>query len=426
MRILDKFKFINSPNLLFFNQLIISGTNFSVAVILSRILGPELFGNFSLLWLVPLFLISIQQSMITSPLYALGVKVQNDKLNAYISSFFWITICLLIFFILTSLIFSSIIKKFSYFEFLDQFHFLIILCSCLYILQDFFKRILVFQKKYFMSLKLDVLAYGSYLFLTIICTYYDSISILNILQIFSISFLFSSVYGFFSMKVVFSNFAYFKKIFMININYSKWLVLSNVVQWGGGNFFLILTTTILGSSFLGGLRIIQNFFGLFNVIFAALDNIFPIQFARLYNQKEFKKLNVYILKILSIGVLVTILVILVYPLMKEIIIFIFSEKYVDFIYIYIWFAIITFFIYLNKVLVYLLRSVDFTLPILISYFTNFIFSLSSANFLIQTLKIDGTCLGLLIIQINMTVIILISIKFFKNDSTCYFRKVKAK
>ena len=120
------------------------------------------------------------------------------------------------------------------------------------------------------------------------------------------------------------------------------------------------------------------------------------------------------------------LVILVYPVMKEIIIFIFSDKYVDFIYIYIWFAIITFFIYFNKILVYLLRSVDFTFPILLSYFINFIFSLLSANFLIESFKIDGTCLGLLIIQINMTIIILISIKFFKNDSTYYFRKVKAK
>ena len=81
-------KDLNTSNLLFINQVISSGVNFSIAIILSRIFGPELFGDYSLLWLVPLFLISIQQSIITSPLYSLGVKVKHQQQNQYISFLF--------------------------------------------------------------------------------------------------------------------------------------------------------------------------------------------------------------------------------------------------------------------------------------------------------------------------------------------------
>ncbi len=156
-------KSLNTSNLLFINQVIVSGVNFSIAIILSRIFGPELFGNYSLLWLVPLFLISIQQSIITSPLYSIGVKFKHQKQNQYISFLFlFLILSLVVYFLVTCIIFYFLVE-YNLFTNLHNYILFIFICSCCYLLQDFCKRVLVYKNEFLKSLLIDSIAYVPYL-----------------------------------------------------------------------------------------------------------------------------------------------------------------------------------------------------------------------------------------------------------------------
>jgi O-antigen/teichoic acid export membrane protein len=60
------------------DQGLVSGVNFLVGILLARFLGVEVFGLFSLAWMVLFFASGLQQAFLTAPLFALTAK-QNDR-----------------------------------------------------------------------------------------------------------------------------------------------------------------------------------------------------------------------------------------------------------------------------------------------------------------------------------------------------------
>ena len=273
---------------------------------------------------------------------------------------------------------------------------------------------------------IDFIAYFPYLIIVFYYFLINDLSINKVFKIFCISFVISSAAGLLFLEFKKINYNYFVKSLIETINYSKWLFISNLIQLGSGNLFLVVTSSLLGSAALGGFRIIQTAFGLFNIIFAALDNIYPMKFSELYNSKKSNELFAQIKKIMIIGIIVLIIVLLFYPLSTKFLTFIVGNQYSEYINLYVWFSFITFLIYVNKILTYLLRTIDFTFPILVSYSLNFIFSFFFASYLINNFGLNGTSLGMLILQINMILTIVLSINIKKNDCTHYFRKAKVK
>ncbi|MFT5668973.1 MAG: O-antigen/teichoic acid export membrane protein, partial [Vicingaceae bacterium] len=59
------------------DQGLVSGINFLLSILLARFLGVELFGIFSLTWMVVIFSSSVQQAFLTAPLFALTAKRKN-------------------------------------------------------------------------------------------------------------------------------------------------------------------------------------------------------------------------------------------------------------------------------------------------------------------------------------------------------------
>lgn len=61
-------KLRNKKTLVFLDQIIVSGSNFLLGILLARNLGIEEYGQFALLWLIVLFFSSLQLSFIVSPM----------------------------------------------------------------------------------------------------------------------------------------------------------------------------------------------------------------------------------------------------------------------------------------------------------------------------------------------------------------------
>ena len=83
INLLKKYK---NLNLTLIDQAMVSGVNFLVSVALVRILGIELFGIYSLLWLAILFIQSIQFAVIISPMMSIGPKYLDAEKDSYYSA----------------------------------------------------------------------------------------------------------------------------------------------------------------------------------------------------------------------------------------------------------------------------------------------------------------------------------------------------
>jgi O-antigen/teichoic acid export membrane protein len=70
-------------NWAFVDQGMVSGVNFLTGILIARYLGIAEFGRFSLVWLVVLFINSIQIALVVSPMNSIGPKQEADAELAY-------------------------------------------------------------------------------------------------------------------------------------------------------------------------------------------------------------------------------------------------------------------------------------------------------------------------------------------------------
>ena len=79
--------------------------------------------------------------------------------------------------------------------------------------------------------------------------------------------------------------------------FSKWLLISTLMQWASGNFFIFAVGWRLNSAAVGGLRAAQNIAQTPFVIYQALDNFIPIQAAIIYRNNGNSALTKYLKRV---------------------------------------------------------------------------------------------------------------------------------
>ena len=165
------------------DQITISLCNFLVTIIILRLLGIEVFGQFSFLWLFLLLINSTQLSYIISPMLTNAPKQSDDYLKFFYGGIFFQQI---IFSLSTFLIIYFGLKFFD--EYLPSYqigkHSLSFAITTITLqIQQFFRRLLFSKKLYFKALLSDLISYPSVIILIIylnesnknICIYYNII-----------------------------------------------------------------------------------------------------------------------------------------------------------------------------------------------------------------------------------------------------------
>ena len=75
-------------NLFFFEQALVSFSNFILAILLLKFLGVEAFGIFSFFWILLLLINAIQQSSIISPMLSISPKINYSDQAEYLGGVF--------------------------------------------------------------------------------------------------------------------------------------------------------------------------------------------------------------------------------------------------------------------------------------------------------------------------------------------------
>lgn len=397
---------INSRlNLTLADQSLVSATNFLIGVILARYLGVEAFGIFTLLWMIVLFVQSLQMALIISPMMTIGpILKELDQANYYraLSThqiiFSTLTACLLF---LSLLILNFTYKDWNLIDYALPLSITLFLSQN----QDFIRRVLFIKGRTLSAFALDLLAYGFRLVILLYIFQAGYLSIINTFWAISLSLFISILLGINHLYKPTTDLLVIKDAYSRNWNTSKWLLGSALMQWTSGNYFIISAGVILGPISVGILRAIGNLIGITNIIFLGLENIIPAAASKVLRVSGVLNFRLYLTNILIFGGLAMLGILFGLTLFAEQLIgLLYGTEYSGNQYILIWYCISTMIQFINLPLVFGLRSFENTKPIFISYLVTTMFSVVSAYFLITQFSELGVLYGVVVNNIIMVVI----------------------
>ena len=409
---IKKFLFIKSDyQYVFFNQIIVSGSNFLITILVLRFLGVKTFGIFSILWLLLLFFNSIQLAYIISPLLTNAPKQNSDNVkffygNALIQQFFF-----------TSLVF---ILSFLYLEFFGDYirgynlqQFSISFALTLFFSQFYqFLRRVCFSKKLFAKATIsDFLVNSIIIFLLFYFSFINTLSLNKIFWIFFISYFLGSIFNF-SLILSFSfNIKKFPVFFKENWIISKWLLFTSILQWFSGNLWIINTGIILGPYILGIVRACQTILNVANIIFQSFENIIPANTSKKFISGGKKYMNNFLNLIAKKGFLFTVCIsALIILLAKPVLYMFYGNEIANYSNIL---ALMSFLIplhFLQYPISSGLRTLGKTKPLFFAYLLTSIFAILVSVYIINNYKIYGLIFGLYLSQIIITSYLYLSYK----------------
>ena len=409
-------KIKNKKSLIFLDQMLVSGSNFVLGIILARSLGVEGYGQFALLWLIVLFFSSLQLAYIISPMLTLGSKKSSFVMDRYLSTMIYLQLLFTVILMISLYFFFEIAVLFDEKWDIGDLKIYVMFTTLFFLFQDFLRRYFIIKDQYYKLILIDSIAYLGQISIITYFIYINNLELNTALLAIAISFLLSLMIGYMQVSRVATDKQYKKLIFLKNWKFSKWLVYSAVLQWGSGNFFILAGGAILGSWSVGVIRVMQNTMGIFHVLFIALENILPINFSKIYSKNGYKSMINYFKIQMKYGLIIfSILAGAVYGFSSNIIQFIYGSEYVQYAYLLVWFLVVYALMYIQLLQKIIIRTIEKTRIIFISYVVANLLSLVSAYSLINLLKIDGIVIGVFLVQLILNAMIYYHLKFKKSD-----------
>jgi O-antigen/teichoic acid export membrane protein len=258
------------------------------------------------------------------------------------------------------------------------------------------------MKKYGKLIVVNSIAYIAPLITMVALSLIYKLSLNSVLYILSAFFTISFILGGLLIKSSITIKNVKKRILLNTWKFSKWLVGKAIVQWLSGNYFIVIAGLILGKNTIGVIRIVQNLFGVLNVLLMAIENYLAIKSSAIYSHDGIKalvKFQYHVLFRISFFILFILGVVSLFS--QSIIMTLYGVEYTEYYYLVYWFSILYVIIFLNLPNRFVLRTLLKTNVIFYSYVASTIFSLLFARPLINTYGIIGVAIGLIACQLIM-------------------------
>jgi O-antigen/teichoic acid export membrane protein len=369
-----------------------------LSILLARWLGLEAFGQYSLLWMGVLFVLSLHQAYVTQPFLSLVAGKLGEEKSAYFKSLTALQL------LLSASIFSLAIIAFLGFKMVgymaDWLPWLPLsgLVASAYLLQDFLRKFCFAKGLYHLPLLLDSTVFG--VMLAALATLYwtAKLELSSALWAILSAYFFSSVLGFWATghRLRFHlNFQHLLQTAKEHYHNSFWLLGTSLVQWFSGNYFLVAAAAVLGPVAVGALRMAQNMVGLCHVLFLAMENIVPVEAARQFFSNGEKAMFRYLRRVgFLVGVPVVGLLLSLTTASYWLIGWLYGAEYQPFAYLVAAYSAVYVLGYLATLLRFALRSMQYTMPIFVGYSVSAVASVLLAYPLVRQWGVSGTMGGL--------------------------------
>ncbi len=385
--------------LVLLDQMIVSGSNFLLAILVTQWLGLEAFGRFSLWWMVVLFALSLSQALITKPLLSLGPQQTNKDYphQVFQLQVVWSTLLGLLTFALLALAIYL-----GYWEGNTTTLVLVALLAALHPLYDFCRKYYFLLGNFTMPLLLDA-TYAISLFSSLVGQYFwFELDLFRFLQSLLLIHLLVLAIGLGKARLWSIGFsvAAWKSCFWQHYHYAKWLLGTAVLQWWSGNYFLLAAAALLGPLALGAIRMVQNMMGLLHVLFIAMENLVPLRAAQQYDRGGLPALKKYLWMITwQVGALTAVLLTLIAFFAEPLLGLLYGAEQRGYYEVVLGFCLIYIFIFSTHPLRFALRTLGDTQPIFWAYVWGSAFSLLSAYPLVRAWSLYGVLTGILLTQL---------------------------
>ena len=301
------------------DQLMVSGSNFLTGILLARFLGVEMYGQYMLVWMVILFIGSIQHAVINSPMMSIGPKESNETIQTFYSNmliqqviFSLVTLFLLFFGIRFAGLFIPAIET-------QGLILPLTLAAFTFQFQDFLRRYFFTRSHEKKAFAIDAIRHIGQFTILIYLFLFSTVAMdhIKVLWIITITATLASIYGMFFYERIEIHSTALKKSIYRNWRFSKWLSASAFMQWTTAHCFTFTLGGLLGPAAVGGLKAAQNIIAVSHVLFHALENIIPSKASSKLHHYGKKSMNEYLGKVTIYGLLVMIAVGLTIGLVPE-------------------------------------------------------------------------------------------------------------
>lgn len=409
----------STKSLIIGDQALVSGVNFLLTIIITRSLGIEVFGVFSMIWLIVLLIAGFHQSFIVQPMLSLTIKKKKEKTqfnNAlFVTQIFFCIIASII-----SFVFFSFSDVFLDGWDLEKRSLPISLVVFVFLMHEYFRKNAFANTLIKRALVMDLLCYGSILILTFSAIFLQRFSLTFLINALIFSFTLSSLYGILKFNFIRISRFQFLESFSEQWHFSKWLVATSGFQWFSGNIFLAAGGSLLGPAILGAIRFGQNIAGLLNVFILALENQVPVTASKILSIDGLSNMRQYLRRVFKIGgILILGVSVLISLFSTQLISIIYGNEYTEFAYILIGFCVITLVVFAGFPLRIALRTLEYTKPIFISYILSGLFGISLAFPIVKAFGIVGVLFGMFISQLIMISWYYYSLKKIYHENNSY-------
>jgi O-antigen/teichoic acid export membrane protein len=378
------------------DQAMVSGVNFLTGILLARYLGIAEFGRFTLLWLVILFVNTIQHAMITSPMMSIGPKQTDAETPGYYGA---IIIQQLVFScVVYLLLFAGVRLSGGLFPEwgVESLALPLATANLAFQFQDFLRRYFFTRGRASVAFVNDAFRYiGQIVFLTyLFISFQGAMDTARVLWVIAIIAAVTTVCGAFWVERVEVNAAILRTTTSRHWHFSKWLTASALMQWTTKNLFTLLAGGLLGSSAVGALRAAQNFMGVVHIFFLGLENIVPVRAAQYFHEEGKKALCDFLKRFALFGGGATAVIAGIAAAAPELWLrLVFGQEYQGYGYVLQWFAASYMLGFFNLPLLAGLRAMEHVKVIFWSNVTTSVFALTVAYPLIQLLGLKGALAG---------------------------------
>lgn len=284
------------------DQVMVSGCNFLIGILLARYLGLAAFGLYAVAQMYLMYANTFQQSLVSAPMMT-AVPAEPDELKRaqLIRGFFGYSLIVLITITLVVQGLSWFLGQISDGLQMGGIAIPFIVAMMSYQLQDWLRRVMYVEsnnKKVFAS---DVLAYGGQLLAVGWLGWQRALTVEMALWIMAASFCIAATFIIISQRV----FPSFQDAISVIRTYgrsSRDLLTSAQLQWLASSGVILVGAGFIGQQAAGGIRVAQNLLGPVNVIFQWMDNVIPVRAAVLLREQGLPKVTSFLLRVGLAGV----------------------------------------------------------------------------------------------------------------------------
>jgi O-antigen/teichoic acid export membrane protein len=382
------------------DQGMVSAVNFLTGILLARYLGIAEFGVFTLAWLAVEFVSSIQQSVIVAPMMSFVPKYAAEDRPSYFGAVILQQIGFAgISFVLSILVLLVVneVRPDWRLDGIGPALGIAILCAQF---QNFARRYFFTLQHVAIAFAVDFVRYAGQIVVLLWLLLNFDMNAERALFAVSACAAASTVAGCFFLDRVEFRMTAFREALLRHWDFSKWLVLSEVMRWGTANLFIVAAGAILGPAAVGTIRAAQNLVGLCHILFLGLENIVPVSAARHFAEGGIPAMKAYLKKMTwflvgGIGVLVSIASVAPDFWLH----LIYGSEYVGHGYLVRWWAAVYLIGMVGAMPVFGLRTIEDTKPVFWAYLVAAIFSVSAAYPFVAYLGDTGVMLGAVLVSV---------------------------